>query len=453
MWKNFIMKIKKKTIKSIFLIILFISSCQSFATCTTNGLQTGDNYAARIPAGRINLFDEYFHPVGSSLGSLVVPATNYNNGQFGASTIVWTCDSTDITSGNVYFLVATNGDDRVGGYYDIGTTDGLTGVYATYFAYVGLRQTMADVVLTRYWQKIDVTSYSVNAQNANKVDIKLSDIPPIQAELFRVSTIPAKTSNSAYCAGYGTDGLGYGTTTGQLYNCNQPNSYIQLASSDSYYLGFAHDQIGEDSATHFDFWGANNGFAYSMYNSSTLYNTPSCVARSVTPLVTIPTISAADLNNGLTSAANFNVTVECSDQVTSTTTGAQTYLGFQVSSGAYSAAQTLGYVNSSNGVPMLLSDNYTDDTMAKGVGIYISYSNTTTPLTLIGAQATLNILTSTGTDAGWYPILNNATATGSTTTNYTNYSYDFTATLKKIDNLTVTPGKVRATATVVVQVQ
>lgn len=104
---------------------------------------------------------------------------------------------------------------------------------------------------------------------------------------------------------------------------------------------------------------------------------------------------------------------------------------------------------------MLLSDNYFSGTSAQGVGITIAYANApSTPLTLIGQNGIDPINSSfMGSSAGWYPVLNNASATGSSASGYTNYSYNFVAALKKISGQTVTAGKVRATATVVVKVQ
>lgn len=57
---------------------------------------------------------------------MVTPPANYTyNGATGALG----CDASDLP--NIHFLVAINGDDRTGGYYNIGDVDGLTNVYAT----------------------------------------------------------------------------------------------------------------------------------------------------------------------------------------------------------------------------------------------------------------------------------------------------------------------------------
>ncbi|WP_332120708.1 fimbrial protein, partial [Escherichia coli] len=107
-----------------------------------------------------------------------------------------------------------------------------------------------------------------------------------------------------------------------------------------------HDEVGEDSADHYDFWGGDNGFGYGMRSVNRLYNNATCVARSATPLVLLPTIAEAQLNAGMESTANFNVRVECSNSVQSGISDTQTALGIQVSEGAYTAAQKLGIINS-----------------------------------------------------------------------------------------------------------
>lgn len=131
----------------------------------------------------------------------------------------------------------------------------------------------------------------------------------------------------------------------------------------------------------------------------------------------------------------------------------QTALGLQVSDGAYSAASTLGLVNGSGGVSALVSDNYFDSSMAKGVGITVANSKEPAKaLTFVG-QPGIATLTPGGNAAGWYPVLQGATKDGSSMAGYSWYTYDFIATLKKLNGQTVTPGKVHATAYVLVKMQ
>ncbi|EFC5412881.1 fimbrial protein [Escherichia coli] len=434
-------------ISSIILVALIQSS--AWATCSNTRVgQTEDGRSALIEFGKINLTDTYFAPVGSLLATTVVPSTNYTSGGASGSSVLWECDATDLP--NIYFLVATNGDDRVGGFHNAGGPDALSDVYATWFAFVGLKQTMAGVTIGRYWKKVPITSY---ATQGTKIQIRLQDIPALHAELYRISTLPDTAGATSYCGNTNADGdgVGYAKPSGTPYNCTQPNAYIQLSGTSG--IPFAHDEVGEDSADHYDFWGGDNGFGYGMRSVNRLYNNATCVARSATPLVLLPTIAEAQLNAGMESTANFNVRVECSNSVQSGISDTQTALGIQVSEGAYTAAQKLGIINSNGGVSALVSDNYDAAEMAKGVGIYISNSaQPDTEMTLVG-QPGIAKLPPGGNAAGWYPVFEGATLEGATHPGYSGYSYSFIARLKKLPNQTVSAGKVRATAYILVKMQ
>ncbi|EIM9340187.1 adhesin, partial [Escherichia coli] len=191
-------------ISSIILVALIQSS--AWANCTNTQIgQTEDGRTALIEFGKINMTDTYFAPAGSLLATTVVPPTNYTSGGATGSSVLWECDATDLP--NIYFLVATNGDDRVGGFYDAGGPDGLSDVYATWFAFVGLKQTMAGVTLGRYWKKVPITSY---ATQGTKIQIRLQDIPPLHAELYRISTLPDTSATTSWCGNNNTDSSGVG---------------------------------------------------------------------------------------------------------------------------------------------------------------------------------------------------------------------------------------------------
>ncbi|WP_069861767.1 fimbrial protein [Pseudomonas citronellolis] len=408
------------------------------AACTMSGkAQTEDTRTAQIPFGKINLTDTYLQPVGSLLGSALVPPTNYTYGGATASTVLWTCAKTDLP--NLYFLVATNGDSRVGGQHETGAVDGLSGVYATYFSYVGLKLTMSGVTVSRYWQKVPLTTY---VESGNNIQIRLQDIPPLQAELYRISTLPP--SGAYACGGP--------LAPPRNYTCVQPNAYIQLVGP-----GISHDEIGEDSYSHYDFWGVDNGFGYGMRDAASITQTATCVARNATPLVLFQSISVQQLQAGASTQANFNVQIECSNSAASGTASGQTAIGIQVSPGAYSAAQSLGLVNGSGGVEALVSDNYGNDpNLAQGVGITLRNAGTGTAMVFVGQPGNTGNLPSqypTGPSAGWYPVLDGANPLGSSQSGYTNYLQTFTASLQQLPGNTATPGKVHATAYVLVKVQ
>lgn len=430
------------------LILLFLSMSLSMiatATCRQSGAaQTEDNRTAIIPFGRINMTDTHLQPVGTLLGSVVVPPTNYVYGGATASTVLWTCAQSDLP--NLYFLVATNGDDRVGGFWETGTADGLSGVYATWFQYIGLRQVMQGVTLTRYWQRVPITTYETSGTN---IQIRLQDIPVLQAEIYKISSLPPSSgSASNYCSG-----MGVASATGTNYTCIQPNSYIQLVGP-----GLTHDNIGEDSAYRFNFWGVDNGFGYGMRTGSTLSQNATCVARTATPLVLFQSVAAQKLQDGVEVPANFTVQIECSDSAASGINSGQVAIGIQASPSSYTAAQKLGLINSSGGVQALVSDNYGNDpSLASGVGITIQNSTSGVNMLLIGQPgltgSTENSTYPTGAQAGWYPVLQGASRLGTSVSGYSTYIQSFTAKLSQLPGKTATPGKVKATGYVLVKIQ
>lgn len=420
----------------------------SHAACTgTVYSQPGDHQAALIPFGKIDVSDSYLQPSGTLVASAVVPPTNYTYNGANAATVVWECAKADLSG--LYFLVATNGDDRVGGYWETGTTDGLAGVFATWFQYIGLKQTMSGVTLNRYWQRIPLTSY---AEVGDTIQIRLQDIPPMQAELYRLSTLPPATGAPANACGSDLT-TGAPTSGGRAYSCAEPHSYVQLVGP-----GLTYDPTGSDSATNRNFMNSQNGFSYSMKGGSSLASDATCVARNATPLVTFPTLYAQQLNNGVTSQANFTVEIECSNSAASGTGNHQTAIGIQASSGAYAAAQKLGLVNAAGGVTALVSDNYGNDpTLAEGVGITLQNTTTNTDINLVGVPG-MSRASTTPSDLGWYPVLDGATSLGSSQSGYTSYQQTYTATLRSLTGLApnapaVRPGKLHATTYVLVRLQ
>ncbi|HHQ4784233.1 TPA: fimbrial protein [Aeromonas veronii] len=420
-----------------FICLLSIASNSVLAACQRSEFaNTSDNETAKIKVGKINITSTYLQPIGSLLASTVIPPTNYTFRGANASTVIWTCDLADLPS--LYYLVAVNGDDRVGGFWATGAADGLPYTYATWFEYVGLKLTMSGVPLERVWRKVPLTNY---VTDNGKIRIRLGDIPPLHAELYRISNLPpASGAASNYCGN-----MGAANGTGLVYGCNQPNAYIQLVGP-----GIAHDAEGSDSAYSYHFWGANNGFGYGLLNAATLSNNATCVARNATPLVLFRTMTVEELNAGGVANSSFSVSVECSDKAISGTGSGHTTIGMQVSPGAYTAAQRLGLVNPLGGVSALLSDDYDASSSAKGVGIYLSNAVTSKSMNFVGQPG---LAGQQGASSGWFPVLEGATMIGSSASGYANHRLRFDVELGKIPGETVKPGKIRSTAYVLVKVQ
>jgi len=412
----------------------------------TSGAGTDDSSAARIPFGRINTPEITLQPAGTLLAATIVPPTNFTHNGAQADSILWTCDLADLP--NLYFLVSTNGDDRVGGSLDVSTKEdpGLVGVYATWFAKVGIKLIMEGVVLSRWYQKVPLNNYDVVG---SKIVIRLRHVPVLRAELYRIRTIPTNGKytgfGSDFCWAVGTNGVGRPTPAGTNYSCDQPNAYIQLHGP-----GLQHDEIGEDHNTKYAFWWGDNGFGYRMTNAATLSETASCAVRNNTPVVTFPTVSVQQLMQGMQLVQNFSVQIACSNQAQSGLGSGQTAIGIQVSPGAWQAAQTLGLINSAGGVTHLVADDYNAPSTARGVGVTVQNpAMAAGNLLFVGADLGGN---QGGNTAGWYPALAGATAMGAVPGG-TGYLHTFTATLARLNAQTVTPGNFQANATIVLKIQ
>jgi len=435
------------------------------ATCNLTGkayLHTGiEGAILKLRFGHINLTDSALQPYGTLLGSIVVPPTAYTYNGAGADTVLWECDKEDLD--NIQFLVATNADWEFGGWHEVGMYEGLDGVFATAFKNVGLRLRMAGVTLTGIWKPVPVRTYEtypekrrnpITGNMKDRIGIRLRDVPDMEAELYKVSAVVPSGYNN-----YGCHGSGANNRARYLYQCFEPNGYIQLDGP-----GLLHDKAGEDALSRYLFYGSNNGLAWGMYHAISLSNVNTCVVESATPHVRFDPVTVQQLMNAGdvgAASANFSVEVRCNDnQITiSGTDENKTAIGLQVSPAAFAAADKLGLVNRQhNSVEYLLSDQYpapgqSTSQMAQGVGIQWFAKNA--PRVFVGPSGAGKAGTefARGPEAGWYPV---AEPVGTVTCNRVHakcYRLDFTAKLVKLPGHEVTPGKVRTTAHVVVRVQ
>lgn len=435
-----------------FFILSLLFSTKSYAACKVDRAKnsTADSDTAILNFGRINLGSTYLQPVGTVLSTIMVSPTNSVRSH--SETILMTCDYAD--KDELYELFATNGDDRVGGYWEIGNgegasvNDGMPGYYATWFPYLGLKTTHLNSgkVLSRFWQKAALKNYEVSADRT-KVYVKTKHLSHYSVELARVSNQYAPTgSRSNYCPSNPQFNT---TSTSKVYTCIQPNFYVQLGGP-----GLASDNKdveGEDSATNYRFW-LDNGVGFGLRTGLTMSYFPTCVVKNHTPTVDFQTISAQSLEAGNKAEASFNITLECENSVSSGNASNQIALGFMASADVESQANQLGLSNG-KGITYLLSDNYaTDSSLAKNVGIRLwdSQKNNIPFVRSTGYLAGQP----QGREAGWIPVLDNVVTTGSIQTGHTTYTKLLSATLEKLPGSDpVTAGKVNAHARIIIKVQ
>ena len=445
----------KPIYKALMLVGISLAASTSYARCILGSpriTDTTDTGATGINYGTINVASPYLQPAGSVIAHTVIQSPTLPNAT-NPDQALWTCDKADLP--DIYFMVATNGDEPWGGHIDIGGPDGLSDVYATWWQYVGVKHQMRDVVFTRYWKRLDIETYGERADG--RIDIRIRDIPPLEVTLYRVSSTVPTSPRGSFC-GYngqivrGNYRGGYRQGSNTAYVCNQPSAYVQLGGNSNVAFGFNHDVLGSDSNANYLFWGAWNGFGYGFYNSTTnLTQAETCVARNATPIVNFGTVAAPDLNRGIPARANLNVEIECSNTAVSGVNADQVAIGFLPSNAALANAQTLGVLNANGSSDYLVADDYFADNSAKGVGIQLRNPSTNTEMKFLGASASSS--TGGGQAVGWYPALEGSPTVIGSITGYTKYSQHYEAALRKLPNTDIKSGTVKATATVLVKVQ
>lgn len=483
--------------------------------------QTEDGHAAKIDAGNINLMDIAIQPLGSLLSTTSVPPTSYKIRNANANSLLWACSpGTDMSQ--IRFLTSVNGDDRVGGFFpvDPANAGGQENVFYTWFAGVGIRQVMGSTTLGRNWTELPIDYENGTGGTTAGKDIcqtgwsciRLKHLPNLRFELIRVAGNPPYSTSegglhNAYCNGVQTPSSGVsgdlrGLGQSGNYNCPQPSSYITLGHTGTAHPGgnelrdnlvdFPHDTVGIthgiDGST-WRFWGADNGFGYTLYNAAYLVNDSiACKLKTVTPTVNFNTTTASLLNSGGVVSRTFSIDVDCNDGVEtadkSGTTSGKIAIGIQPSQRAYNAAQNYtdaSLLTTDNAVKALLDNNYGATGIAKNVGIYIKYQGDSNYINLLGQPGSTGSFPATnrdwlnstcgtsnnqlcypaityaqGENAGWYPVLNSGkySKIGTPITGYSTYRTNYTADLKRIEGApAVTAGSISSTAYVIVKVQ
>ena len=93
----------------------------------------------------------------------------------------------------------------------------------------------------------------------------------------------------------------------------------------------------------FDFFGPENGFGYTLYNSAYLVPAANtCWATTAnTQTVTFPTTSTTHLDTGGEVFADFQIQIACTGNVTAGLNTGQFAVGIQASQASYTQAKTL----------------------------------------------------------------------------------------------------------------
>ncbi len=381
----------------------------------------------------INVSDPAFQPYPTLLASAVAPATAYGTtGGYDPERVFVRCAPED----TIYEMYSTNADNLYSGWYNggdtVGNSIGLQAAYRTAWRNVLLRLTNVSTgqYFTDIWKQRLLLGLDVDSRGYRLV--KAKNLSSVRAELFS-----APLESTYY----------YAATSSRLYSYTQPAGYIAIKGP-----GLLYPEVGQSHNGNYLGWHYNWPGAIGLYNAVTLKRYPTCTVLNVTPQVYFPSVSLGELNAGVSREVSFEVSFKCETGFTSSTAANATALGIKVSNGAAAAASALGLANASGGLSYLVSDRYTETGMAKGVGIRVLRDGQVMNLLVnensaggVNAQA-----------RGWYPAVSGATQSVGTSGGVTRYRETFIARIEKLTEGTrpaVTPGRVEATAQIVIRVQ
>ncbi|WP_211233735.1 fimbrial protein [Comamonas composti] len=387
--------------------------------------------------GVVNVGDASFQPHPALIASAVAPITQYGSaGGYSPEQVFFRCAPGDA----VYEMFSTNGDDLYSGYYNggdaMGTALGLPAAYRTAWANVLLRLThiATGEYITHVWKERRLTGLDLDSRGFQLV--KAKNLSAVRSELYSAPLEP------------GVSFPYRPSTQSQMYLRAQPAAYIAIKGP-----GLPYPNVGQPHAS--GNWG---GFyarwpgAIGLYRSVTLKRFPTCAVLMVTPQVIFAPITQAELNSGGSTSMSFEVLFKCQAGAQSSTAPGATALGVLVSAGARAASSALALANASGGLAYLVSDNYGQSGMAGGVGIRILRNRV--PMNLLVEESSAAGVNAT--DAGWYPVIGPASQYQGGAGGASIFSEMFEARLEKLRvgvQPAVTPGRVRATAQIVIRVQ
>ena len=371
-----------------------------------------------------------FQPSGTLLASAVGNfLTSASNVAYSSNQILYRCDLAD--AGKLYEMYATNGDNAYTGKYATAEVDGA---YYDVAKNVAVRMTnlSSGEYYSRYWKARQLTRDSW-FEDDNYIYIPASAFSNVLYEMFKIDSTTYYINGSAYYRD----------------NYTQPRGYIAFKGP-----GLATDsmQVGDDHATTFPGWYSDWPGAWSTWSQVTYVRGALCQIKDYPPVVLLPTISRATLQEGGSSQVPFNVNIECeagarSSTAASSSSAANVAMGFLVNqSGSVSAAQRLGLTTTGGALTYLLDSQYGSSGVASGVGIRI-YNSSGVPVNLLPNRSA----TATGNNGGWYGYQELTSLVSSGTTHI--YSGDFTASLEALSGQTITAGSVNAQLQVVVSFQ
>lgn len=426
---------KQAAVFSLLMVTFFTSSALAKCKPVYQNGQGGDSTGG-VPLvfGPITLQPTEFMPTG------LIGSTTASVGQAGAfpqrgDQLLYTCDLAD--EGKTYENFATNGDSNVGGLNGNGE-----GVYQTYFPFIGIKITRNKdgKVFSRYWQQSPISGH----KEGNRLNFYARDFSSVTAEIYRFPATYRGGGNKFGCGDPAED-----TANGISYKCTQPNGYTVFVGP-----GWNDDRKitpGSDSATNYDGFGYSNWIGFGMVYSPANTFTQSawgCRVLDYTNPVILPKVTVSDLKSGVKTGRDFEITYRCGGPLINALINQTAGVGPDKISVAFRTTnpRPANAPGDSQWMPYLVSDHYGQDGYASNVGIAITASGSDTPFGFI-----TNAYTDDYTK-GWFSLLTgevNRARNSNSQVDITSRYFASYAILNAAD--TVTPGKVDATAYIVVR--
>lgn len=388
----------------------------TWAPITFGVINIGTGSTSLVPAGTV---------LASTNVSFVSSALHR---PYTANQILFKCDLAD--ADQLYEMYGTVGTLKYYGGYEVNDVDGGYATPAENIAY-RITNLKTGLYYTHLWQERQLTSADYITVG-NYIYIPATAFSDITFELLKtddtgMAPYPARDVLGEIVSPQGSivfkgPYLAEGVTAGA-----QSTDPIAAAGSEAPAI-----------------WGMGRGTPVIRGNT--------CVVSDFDQVVTLPPISASELNLGNASVNPFSVSIECDAGAISGTetslTNPPVAMGFLVTQPtALAQADTLGLKNTTGGISHLLDDNYGTTGTASGVGIRLYSAGD--PLTLLSTRAA----TGTGNAAGWYGFTDLLADAGPTPSGGNKYSGTFTASLEKLPGSQATAGSVNAQAQIFVSLQ
>lgn len=412
-----------KVMKRTFLFLLLIVSTSAYANCVKVGTWAGahdtNNGLLSFDSIVINVAGDIIQPNGTLLTSAYShPAQYGQRAGYNPEDVLFRCAPID--EDQIFEVFATNGDNAYGGMFDIsGVTAGVTGVYRTVFRNIGVKIThfASGLAFSKNWQERKLTNLDKDT-NGN-ILVKVKDFSPVSVELYKSDDTGGAWLTGSYTY---TQLSGYVTIRAPGMNQN----LISGADSQSVYTGW------------YGYWPMGVG----LLNNITVRRVPACVFRMVTPYVLFPTISVEQVNKGEKIERDFTVSYDCEKTYSPGTVINQVAIGLKPTS----MANVVAGSSDPSFKTHLVDYEYLSqpEIAAQGVGIRI-----------VRNSSTMNLLYDEnnfggGENAGWY----SATGNFSDTSDLRQVTETWTAVLEALPSGSlVTPGRVKATAKIIIRVQ